>query len=397
VKLAPVIIVLASPAFAAEMLIERLDGPVTANEVRAFKTFMKELQLPPDNNHNAFAYGSAGGAAEALGDMCEVTGDREILDQLIRVAEHMLAARNDPTTGRIVWTGKRELVWPNKPEGNVEDRYSGTENGDVIAHIALAAQTILQNKSLWNEKIGGETYRACAERLVRECDRTIESYLLPYLVDPKTNRYLSPDSDAFGALGDRYQRARGKPIPWNQQFMLNGAFQRLAVCHELLGDDPKRVAHYDAIVKASCDWFAENLEPYTVDGHECMKWAYAVEHPLRHIEDGGHGGYDLLIYRAYRSGRYGVSNQTMQRLANTVAYVMCRADGEFAWRVDGKGNTRDYLPGTYLYLSEFVPALYEKLATANLKRAKTRPETAARILWVKWRRASGENGKGIGR
>src|SRR5437764_14956210 len=81
------VIAFATPASGAEMLIERLDGPVTANEVRAFKQFMKqEVKLPPDNNHNGFVYGSAGGAAEALGDVYEVTHDREILDQLIAVA-----------------------------------------------------------------------------------------------------------------------------------------------------------------------------------------------------------------------------------------------------------------------------------------------------------------------
>src|SRR5256885_2214388 len=93
VKLCVLLLVVwfATPASGAEMLIERLDGPVTANEARAFKQFVKqEIKLPPDNNHNGFVYGSAGGAAEALGDVYEVTHDREILDQLIAVAQHML-------------------------------------------------------------------------------------------------------------------------------------------------------------------------------------------------------------------------------------------------------------------------------------------------------------------
>ena len=386
-------------AAAAEMLIERLDGPVTPAEIRAFKQFMKtEVKLPADNTGNAFVYGSAGGAAEALGDVYQIAGDREILDRLLEVADHMLAARNHPQTGRIIWTGKREPVWPNKRAGDREEKYSGTENGDVLAHIAYPAQLILKDKSLWERKDPtGQTYRAHAEAIVRECDRTIDSFLLPWWVDAKSNCHQFPDSDLYGALGDRAAKARGKPVPWNQQMMLNGAFQRSAVCHEILGDDPRRVARYDAIVKASCDWFRENLEPYSVDGHECVKWAYGVEKPLRHIEDAGHAGYDLLIYRAYRSGRYGVTKQTMQRLADTVTYVMCKANGQFAWRVDGQGPARAYLPGTYLYMCEFAPGLYEILAPAVLERGKSRPETAARLLWAKHLRSGGENGKGIGR
>ena len=62
-------------------------------------------------------------------------------------------------------------------------------NGDVLAHIAYPAQLILAEKSLWNEKAGdGRMYRQVAEQLVRECDKTIDSFILPYWVDTKTNR-----------------------------------------------------------------------------------------------------------------------------------------------------------------------------------------------------------------
>src|SRR4051812_35738985 len=80
----------------ADLVVESLDGPVTPGEIAAFKQFMPTVEVRGDNNHNNMVYGRAGNAAEALGAMYDVTQDREILDQLIKVADKMLAGRNDP-------------------------------------------------------------------------------------------------------------------------------------------------------------------------------------------------------------------------------------------------------------------------------------------------------------
>jgi hypothetical protein len=104
------------PAGAAgpPLLIERLDGPVTAGEIEAFRAHLATVPLPVDNVGKAMVYGTAGSTVEALGVMFEVTGDRAILDRMLAFTDAMLAARNDPQTGRVVWTGQRELGWPNK-------------------------------------------------------------------------------------------------------------------------------------------------------------------------------------------------------------------------------------------------------------------------------------------
>ena len=161
---------------------------------------------------------------------------------------------------------------------------------------------------MWNEKLAdGGTYLDLAKKYVHECDRTIDTYLLPNFVNAQTHLYTSPTSPLFARLGDRAAKSIGKSVPWNQQMMLNNGFQRLAECHELLGDDPQRVARYDEIVKASCDAFLASLVHYNVDGHDCVKWSYSADDKtLHYMEDAGHGGYDLLIFRCYRSGRYGI-------------------------------------------------------------------------------------------
>ncbi len=390
------LLLLATAAHAAgpELVIEDLDGPVTPAEIAAFKNFVRVQQYRGDNNRNNMVYGNLGRSAEALADMYEITHDREILDELVKRADQMLAGRNDPEKGRILWTGNRELTWPNSPDSTDEFLYAGTENGDVIGHICNAARLILKDKSRWDEKVAGgdSTYLQRAKTYVRECDKTIDTYLLGNFVDPKTHLYTSPTNPLFARLGDRATKSMGKPVPWNQQQMLNNGFLRLAQCHELLGDDPKRVAQYDLIVKASCDAFLASLVHYQVNGHDCVKWSYAADDPtLHYMEDAAHGGYDLLVCRAYDSGRYGIKKESIQPLANTVMFVMTRPDGKFAGRVDGetKGNPATSLRATYLRMCEFVPELWPIASKPALKRAKTDPLLTAELLRVKYYRSKG--------
>jgi len=377
-----------------DLVIESTDGPVTSGEIAGFKQFMSAAVYRGDNNHNNMVYGKAGDAAEALGLMYEITRDRQILDQFVKLADIMIAGRNDPVKGRILWTGNRELAWPNDPDSTDQYLYAGEENGDVIGHICYCAKLILDEKSLWSEKCpGGGTYLDRAKTYVRECDRTIDSYLLPNFVNAENDLYRSPTSPLFARLGDRAARSIGKSVPWNQQMMLNNGFQRLAECHAILGDDPKRVARYDAIVKASCDAFLASLVHYEVKGHDCVKWSYAADDKtLHYVEDAAHGGYDLLLYRCYYSGRYGIKKESLIPLANTVMYVINRGDGTFATRVDGvsKGAPATSLRPTYLRMCAFLPDLWPIASKPALKRAKQEPLLTAEILWMKYYRNRGK-------
>jgi hypothetical protein len=380
------------------LLIESLEGPVTAREITAFQAHMAALPLPGDNSGNAMVYGAAGSATEALGAMFEITSERAILDRMLAFTDAMLAARNDPHSGRVLWTGQRELVWPNKRPADAEARYSATENGDVVAHIAYAALLILARPELQAARIpGGDphgfglTYGARARTYVRELDRTTDTFLLKWLVHPDTHRYHFPTAEGWAAIGPRYSKGQGQGVPWNQQMMLNGGFQRLAQCHERLGDDPARVARYDRVVRASCDWFFSQLRNYAVQGHDCYKWSYAAEDPtLKYIEDTGHAGYDVLVWRAYSSGRYGITREMMVPFASTVLHVLRQPDGRFATRVDGSPRAdrppTAHLGSNWLLLAELHPDLYSVLATAARAAARSRPDLAARILWAKHRR-----------
>jgi len=398
-------LLLAPPAMlhaADPLVVERLEGPVTATEILAFKSYMCEAPVPTNNLDNVMVYGGGGVAVETLGRMVEVSGDQELLDRMLTITDAMLAARNDPKTGTIVWTGERELVWPNKSPMDGKPLYSSTENGDVVGHIAYAAKLILQKENLWNVKVAdgdpnafGATYHERAIRYVREMDRTIDSFILKRLVRPDTLRYYTPNSPLYEAATK--PGAANQPVPWNQQAMLNNGFQRLAECHTLLGDDADRVQRYEAIVKASVDWFFSMVQRVTVKDHVCYKWGYLAQEPLKNIEDAGHGSEDIAgLCRAYRSGRYGISAAMMEPLANTVLYVMRNPDGKFMTRVDGTlkpgGHPPGGLNGKWMDLCEFAPELFPILYEINRGRIKSSPEITAIILWHKHRRTLSAKG-----
>ena len=381
-------------ARAAEpMIVENSSAPVTAREISAFKQFMQELPSATNSLHNAMVYGAGGEAAEALGRVFEISGDVELLDRMLVFTDHMLAARNDPKTGALIWTGARELVWPNQQSKDGKPVYSSTENGDVVGHIAYAARLILENKKLWAEKIpGGDpfgfgaTYRERAVTYVRELERTMDTFILKWLVRPDTHRCYSPDSPLYDAASR--PGSANRPVPWNQQTMLINGFQRLAECHRLLGDDDARVQRYDAIVKASVDWFFESVERYEAKGKACYKWTYVFEQPMRHFEDTGHGGYDVTgLARAYVSGRYGLTADMMRPLANTVSCVLQQPGNKFMGRVDGTAGKHPPggLGGGWIDLCEFQPELLPAFIAANQGRIKSSPGLVANLLWAKHR------------
>jgi hypothetical protein len=384
-------------ARAANLVIENVDGPVTAREIAAFKVFMPGESASGNNAGNRWVYGSAGKDMEALGMVYEISKDRELLDQMIRFADAALACRNDSSTGRVIWTGQRELCWPNARPNAGDQKYSGSENGDVIAHIACCAKWILKTPALAGEKVGigdphgyGATYRQRALTYVREMDRTIDSFILPWFVSATdSNHYRWPDTP-------RYTTNRGgTPIPWNQQTMLSGGFLRQAECHELLADDPARVKKYYQIVRANLDWFLSDLHLESRGAHPVFDWGYSLG---RRSEDVPHGGYDIWgLCRAYETGKFGIPAATMTNFANTLYYVVYDPTNQtFHMRVDGKDANkaaRKSIAASWSLLAEFGPAatpdLYHVVAEANRESAQSRPLEAAFILWLKNRRHPG--------
>jgi hypothetical protein len=393
-------------AATAQYLVEGLEGPVTPAEIDAFKKEMKANLATTDplgpfrvyvgNRRNNYVYGLTADAVEGLLAMYEVTKDQEFMDQLVWFADQMLLHRNDRFRKWTIFTGKVEACWSNCPEDTpVCQWYCGTEVGDVVGHIAAVARLILKNRSLWAKPVPGKdplglgaTFLERARGYLRECRVTLDTFLTPHFVDPPTRRFIWPRHPNYGDGSEKSIRARGKTVPWNQNTMLASGYQNVAEALELLGEEPKVVAEYDAIVKAFADGFFEKITKYSTMGHDVYNWSYASDDmgpDYRYDEDLGHGGYDFWgIYKAYQRGRAGITRDAMIPFVNTTRYVIIRPDGmATANRVNGAGPDRAGLGSTWIYGAALQPESYEVIAGTMVSGAKRDPMTAGRLLWAK--------------
>ena len=367
------VVVLAGREIArAKMVLEGVEGDVTPNELASFVKAIAALPPPPGNNiGNTMVYEAVGGARlHGMQTFYSFTKDRPALDLAIVWSDTFLHARNDPTNGRIVWTGKRDLCWPNK-ETNDEAHvlYSGTENGDVIEHIVNTAKLILESPSLWNEtaptnKYGfGTTYLDRARTYVRECQRSAETTIVPWYVRSTKDGYrlVHPDSPVYY----KYCESSG-PVPWNQQQFIVGGLLRLAQCHRLLNDGNTNTAYYEKITGDAADWFFSTCMLVNSRGKICYDWSYVVTLNISEDpEDTGHSYYDAYVLRAYQAD-LGPTRLQMQRLINTAHYVMYLGTNRFGGIVNGTSDQRryerKYLNYQWIEMSLLDRHLYELLA-----------------------------------
>ena len=387
----------AAPVIAQNMVIESLDGPVTQTEINAFKAHIQTVNAP-EGNGNVWVFGNGGKSIEACGLMYEVSHDRAILDRMIYYCDEMLSRRNDLWPAekggqRIVWTGRIEPVWPSS-NPDVKPAGAGVEQGDEIAHMNYCAKLILQNPSLWNEKVTigdtynfGDTYKARALRYIKEGDYVIDNWILPHFIrSSEGNHYYFPGAP------NTYKA--NEPAPWNQAWMLTNALVRLVECHLLLNDDPKRITNYDAIIQPNINWFISSLRPSTsAKGTLCYTWAYALP---RGMEDTNHAAYDSEgLWIAYESGRYKLTFNDLLPFANTYCDVVMGTitNGKFAGRVDGSTGVGhaggdNFVRDEYIYLAEFRPDMFEDMAKAEISTGKVAVSVpiTARLLWEKDRR-----------
>lgn len=379
----------------AAMTLQSLYGPVTATEISSFKAFLAGESPPAGQTYdNSLADGTAGMEAEALGLMYEVTNDPALLNQMIQYADQFLALRNDTNSGRIMWDGVRDPVWLTKPATNSDGTansqagYAGCENNDIVGHIAVCAKLILESPPLWNLAVpsgdphtNGATYYQRAQTYVRQMDLVQDAYMLKWFINPANNQIVAPASPAWTSLGESVNA-------YNRQMMFLNGFQRLSECHQLLGDNPARVAKYDAIVKAAMNAFIASLQPYSTNGIPVYNWVYSPG-------GGGsedntlHSTYDIWgITRAWASGRYGISNATMAPFANTLQYVMNVSTNHISYYVNGTSSPnspRNFIYPGWMPIANFGPATFPIMANMDVAQGSQKSTAIfdALILWVK--------------
>jgi hypothetical protein len=382
----------------AQMKVERFDQPPTTNEINSFKSYILTVQPGTNGNldpQNDWVQHSSGQRTKAMGLMYEMTHDLDILDRMITYCDAVLSQRNDlapaPVGQHVLWTGRIDPSWPNSA---VEPIGTGGEQGDPVGHLAYCARLILETPAIWslNVRVGdprgyGATYLARARRFVREGEVAMDRHILSDLLD------LSRGYRMYWGAGNPYQQGA---VPWNQVVMFTYALQNLAAAHIVLNDDPSRANWYDAIVKANMDWFfsgeAGCAKPYVDSkGTTAYLWAYRVPSGT---EDWSHSNLDIQgIYRAYVSGKYGITDAQMVPLANTFLDVIRRGPNDYAGRVnatDGTGNsapTTNVRPGWYL-AAFFRPSAYCDIMAEDLTIGGTTTDITrfSFFLWVKYKR-----------
>jgi hypothetical protein len=392
---------------AAAYVIDGLEGAPTANELASLK---KGLEVdyraaaltcsgPPcgpfnvflGNHGNNYVYGQSGGAVEGMIALYQITRDPAVMDGMVYFADQMLAHRNDHYKTHSMYTGKVELCWPNKDPGP-EYGYCGTEQGDVLGHITSVALEIVKSPSLWQRQTPvpdtmkfGATYLERARSYLAECRKTIDTFIIPELVDAN-DRFRYPDSDAFAALGSRYAGIRGRTVPWNQNTMLANGFLSIAMALDVLGEEPATVARYDTIVRTWVRALIDNgVTRGTVMGNPTYDWCYGSnDRPPACSEDIGHGGYDFWgVYRAYARPKLGFTMAEVVPFANTFRYLIMQGAG-YAAKVNGTG-AGGKVGSTWLYAAFLRHDLFQAVASPLVPAATAGdPDTAGRILWSKY-------------
>jgi hypothetical protein len=293
-----------------------------------------------------------------------------------------------------MWDGNRAPVWLTKPptnsDGTVNTQagYAGCENNDIVGHIALCAKLILESSWLWNTTVpdgdphtNGVTYFKRARTYIAQMDFTQDAYMLKWFINTNNFQIVAPTSPAWTSLGESVSA-------YNRQMMFLNGFQRLSECHQLLSDNPARVAEYDGIVKAAVNIFIASLQPRNSNSFPLYNWTYAPG--SGGSEDNTlHSTYDIWgITRAWASGRYGISNTTMVPFANTLQYVMNVSTNHISYYVNGTSSPnspRNFIYPGWMPIANFGAATFP--ITANMDIAQgSQGSTAifdAMILWVK--------------
>ncbi len=385
----------------AQIAVDSFDGPLTANEISTFKSYIHTLQpvVWPNTGsmQSEYAQGHSGESIKAMGLMYEITGDTAILDRMIYFCDVLLAERNDilaaPYGQRTVWTNTIAPVWP----GSTTDPASAdSANGDCVGHLAYCARLILQTPSILNTPVAmgdvyghGATYGARAATFIAEADHATQNFVLAPLLDVVTN----PNLYYFSAQSPYMT---GKALPWNQQMMISYGLQNLAQAHAILNDNASYVSQYDTLVQTNLNWFfngTTDKQVYTDSaGNTAYNWAY--DPTGNGGEDSNHGALDVAgYYRAFLLGRYGVTTAQMAPFANMYGDVMTLGPRFFAGRVDGTNGTGHGSPTTYarsanLFLADLRPDKFYDLVGPDLTvgGTTTSMDTFSRFAWAKNKR-----------
>lgn len=392
----------------ATMSIDSLSGPVTANEINSFITFINS-QTPPvtpwgalngtNGDHNEWADGTPGRELEAMGEMFEISSNMTILNKMISWSDYCTSQRNDLMSSakggqRVMWTGKIDELWCPEEPTSAHAKYAGCENEDVEGHLAYCAKLILKNPAIWNLTVPdgnpygyGATYFQRATNYLAKCDEANDEYSLQWFIKPSTGVIIAPTSSAWTTFDENVDAI-------NREMMFMSGFQRLAEAHEILGDNPSRVAQYDNIVKTNVAICLKGMinypgNPRTANGQTIYKWGYYPTSTSGAEATEIHAEYDIIgVWRTFNRPSYGFTLAPLIPFGNTMNNVIYLGTNTFAVNVDGTGGIQSPIYSGWILPADWNPQVYTCVAGSAYTNGwyKSKADIDAGILMMKNRR-----------
>ncbi|WP_257285198.1 DUF6250 domain-containing protein [Endozoicomonas sp. SESOKO1] len=284
------------------------------------------------------------------------TGDLSLFDQSLRLSDELLARRNDPEKGDIVYTaGKRARVWPTISKqyiakGRQQPFTNTILTAMILQPIAENARIIMETPALWDKSIpfgeqyladSGTTYGEKAAFYLQEIEKTLNDFIFPDWYEAKTNLLKTPDTREMREIEPDLA---GRYPAWNRSLAMMQVLDDLARTRQLMDDTSDRVAFYQSMVQSQLDFFFDDIEIYTQNGKTYYYWYYAPADRDSRQEDSSHGRLDLqILTRLYNNGDnpYGLTREKMQPFVDTFLDIMLTGnDSEVTAFI--KGSNADF-------------------------------------------------------
>lgn len=349
------------------LILNGIDGKVTQEEMNSIIYYFLKRPLFTTNYNNTIF--SGWNKAYMMKWVFDKTGDTRILDRMIEQSEKLYKYRDD-NYGKYKTLIKKENLefvkgWSHfrgvcyydniaiKKMIGISDIGTGTN------FPAATALTIASHPELWEQSIGGKTYKDIAYEML---DYVYDNwdYAITNYYDSSTNLLKSPK---FASEPEGY-------VPqWNRLFPLMASGNSFVDALDLLSAYDVRANKVDEILKALFKHFWDNARIENYAGKDIVYYPYGVyrlETNPDHTEDINHMGFDSRGFRVFHnSGRYWNEEQT-RLISNLLCYRMIKDEsGTFTERQNSDVTIKNYnnwdaLPDMMWY-AEFDDNLKNKL------------------------------------